>query len=226
MIQSGLVSITFRNLSPSRIVDLAAQAGIGGIEWGGDVHVPHGEVDLAREVSELTRAKGLEVAAYGSYYRAAQSEEQGLSFERVLNTALALGAPLIRVWPGCKASANADAEYRKRVVDDLARISTLAGQHDLRVACEYHGGSLTDSSDAAVKLMQDIANPNAGLYWQPPVGMPPDECVAALQAALPFLTHLHVFHWSITDGSSNRRPRRPCPSYSWRKGIVRCWTQR
>jgi hypothetical protein len=47
MIQTGLVSITFRQLSPPAIIDLVRQAGLEGIEWGGDVHVPHG--DLGRD---------------------------------------------------------------------------------------------------------------------------------------------------------------------------------
>jgi 3-dehydroshikimate dehydratase len=36
MIRAGLVSVTFRGLPPERIVDLARQARLEGIEWGGD----------------------------------------------------------------------------------------------------------------------------------------------------------------------------------------------
>ena len=40
MIRGGLVSITFRKLSPRAIIDLVTRANLIGIEWGGDVHVP------------------------------------------------------------------------------------------------------------------------------------------------------------------------------------------
>ena len=39
MIYPGLVSITFRKLQPDAIIKLVAQAGLTGIEWGGDVYV-------------------------------------------------------------------------------------------------------------------------------------------------------------------------------------------
>ena len=41
MIESGLVSITFRKLTVEKIIELVKEAGLQGIEWGGDVHVPH-----------------------------------------------------------------------------------------------------------------------------------------------------------------------------------------
>ncbi|MFN2155934.1 MAG: sugar phosphate isomerase/epimerase, partial [Anaerolineae bacterium] len=96
MIRSGLVSITFRQLSPAEIVARAAQAGLEAIEWGGDVHVPHGDVDAARTVRRTTEEAGLQVAAYGAYYRV--GHEEPCPFADVLESAVALGAPLIRVW--------------------------------------------------------------------------------------------------------------------------------
>ncbi len=41
MIKSGLVSITFRQLTCEQIVDLVSKAKLDAIEWGGDIHVPH-----------------------------------------------------------------------------------------------------------------------------------------------------------------------------------------
>ncbi|MET0262082.1 MAG: sugar phosphate isomerase/epimerase, partial [Rariglobus sp.] len=74
MIYPGLVSVTFRKLSPNEVAGLVKKAGLKGIEWGGDIHVPHGDLARAREVRELTLEHGLKTAAYGSYYRAGQSE--------------------------------------------------------------------------------------------------------------------------------------------------------
>ena len=42
MIYPGLVSVTFRKLSPEEIVQLVVSSGLKGIEWGGDIHLPHG----------------------------------------------------------------------------------------------------------------------------------------------------------------------------------------
>ena len=114
MIRGGLVSITFRKLNPREIVDLMTRTNLVGIEWGGDVHVPHGEIDVAREVAQMTRDAGLLVAAYGSYYRVGVSEADGLAFERVLESAMALGAPTVRVWAGNRGSADADQAIAPR----------------------------------------------------------------------------------------------------------------
>ncbi len=40
MISPGLVSVTYRALPPAEIIALTAAAGLKGIEWAGDVHVP------------------------------------------------------------------------------------------------------------------------------------------------------------------------------------------
>ena len=42
MLKTGVCSVTFRNLNVERIIELVVEAGLDGIEWGGDVHVPTG----------------------------------------------------------------------------------------------------------------------------------------------------------------------------------------
>ena len=41
--EPGLVSVTFRQLAPEALIDLAARAGLAAIEWGADIHVPPGD---------------------------------------------------------------------------------------------------------------------------------------------------------------------------------------
>jgi len=198
----GLVSITFRKLGFAEIIGLVRQAGLSAIEWGGDVHVPHGDLARARAVAVQTRDAGLGVAAYGSYYRAAHSEalpaESSLDFTRVLETAVTLGAPVIRVWAGAEGSARASADTRRRVADDLMRIAELAAQAGVRVATEFHGGTLTATNESArVLLFEGAAHPNLYSYWQPPTGMSDDDCLAGLALLGPKLSHLHVFNWVL-----------------------------
>ncbi|MCU0501364.1 MAG: sugar phosphate isomerase/epimerase [Anaerolineae bacterium] len=180
MIRGGLVSITFRKLHSREVVDLMTRTNLIGIEWGGDVHVPHGEIALARDVARMTRDAGLLVAAYGSYYRVGVSEADGLAFERVLESAMALGAPTVRVWAGNRGSADADASYR----------------------------ALTDTNVSARRLLEEVGHPNVRTYWQPPVAMSPAECLAGLAAVSGYLSNAHVFQWeaaALTD-AADRRP--------------------
>jgi len=196
--QAGLVSITFRKLSPRQIVDLVRRAGLEGIEWGGDVHVPHGDVGRAREVRKMTADAGLAVTAYGSYYHAGHDEPA--TFEAVLETAAELRAPIVRVWAGGKGSADADAEYRARVIDDTRRIADQAARAGVDVAFEFHGGTLTDTGASARELLGEVAGENVKSYWQPPRHVDVGGCLSGLEAVLGWLVGLHVFTWDRLSG--------------------------
>jgi sugar phosphate isomerase/epimerase len=199
MIRSGLVSVTFRRLRPAEIVRLVHQAHLECIEWGGDVHVPHGDISAAREVARMTADAGLSVAAYGSYYRVGETDPD--EFARVLETACVLGAPTLRVWAGKRASRDADMPYRARVVADARRIAdvAVAAQPALTISFEYHGQTLTDTLESALALLDEVQHPAMRSYWQPPVGMHTDEAVTGLRTLLPWLTHVHVFQWWPTQ---------------------------
>ncbi len=198
------MSVTFRKLSPVEIVALAKRTGLVGIEWGGDIHAPHGDLARAREARRLTLEAGLRVAAYGSYYRAGGENADNPDFARVLDSAVALGAPTIRVWPGGAGSARLDADGRKRVVDDLLRVADLASRAGVSVSTEFHDGTLTDTNDSARRLLAEAPHPNLFTYWQPHNGEPTLECVEGMRAVLPRVSNVHVFHWWPT--SAQRHP--------------------
>lgn len=204
MISPGLVSITFRQLSPAAIVALVRQAGLRGIEWGGDIHVPHGDIVRAREVRERMLDGGLNVAAYGSYYRAAASEAAGLAFGRVLESAVALGSPVIRVWAGTVGSASATPELRAQVTADLRRIAALAAAARIGVSLEFHNGTLTDTAPSTLQLLTEVNHPNLATYWQPPLEQDTAAGLKDLRSLLPRLTHVHVYHWR--PASTDRLP--------------------
>ncbi|MBN2307644.1 MAG: sugar phosphate isomerase/epimerase, partial [Candidatus Hydrogenedentes bacterium] len=92
--------MTFRRLSPLEIVKLMVQAEVSVVEWGGDVHVPHGDTNKAREVLAMCRNEGIRPVSYGSYYRVGCRGGDNPSFNQVLDTAAALEVQTIRVWAG------------------------------------------------------------------------------------------------------------------------------
>ncbi|MEZ4656437.1 MAG: TIM barrel protein [Caldilineaceae bacterium] len=194
----GLVSITFRQLTPAEIVALVAQAGLDAIEWGGDVHVPHGALAAARTVRQMSADAGLQVAAYGSYYRVSHAETG--PFETVLESAIELGAPSIRVWAGRQGSADADETYWGQVVDDSRRIADLAAAAGIRIDYEFHGNTLTDTNESAAKLLTRVAHANVKTYWQPPRYAALDYNLAGLDAVLPWLQNIHTFMWHRQTG--------------------------
>jgi 3-dehydroshikimate dehydratase len=206
MFLPGLVSVTFRKLTPEKIIDLVQEAGLFGIEWGGDIHVPHGDLGIAAEVRRRTEDAGLQVCAYGSYYRSVNVDGAPEPFEPVLESALALGAPVIRVWPGQCGSGEADTAYRKSVADNLRRVGETARESGVTIALEYHGGTLTDTTESALTLMAEIDHSNVKLYWQPPHGLSIEERIEGLKAIHPYLSYIHAFHWEFHDGKIQRQP--------------------
>ncbi len=171
MIHSGLVSISFRQLNTDEIIDLVGSEGLTGIEWGGDLHVPHGKLDIAQEVAEKTQAAGLSVAAYGSYYMVGVSQEKGLAFDDVLNTAIKLKTDKIRLWAGDKNSEDADADWTKKIVAESKELAKKAADQGVMLVYEFHNNTMTNTYKSAVRLMESIDNPNFQSYWQPINGM-------------------------------------------------------
>lgn len=196
--KAGLVSVSFRKLTAREVIDLTASSGLSCLEWGGDIHVPHGEIETAREVGRMTVDGGLTVRAYGSYYRLGESEAAGLSFAKVLETAVALGAPTIRVWAGKKASAKSDAAHWDTVTTDALRVAAMAEAAGVIVGYEYHANTLTDTAESTRALLADTDHPAIKCLWQPAVGLSLEETLATLDVVLPRLAHVHAYYWGET----------------------------
>jgi len=194
MIQSGLCSVTFRQLSPEKIVELVSQTGLDAIEWGGDVHVPHGDVARAKEVAALCRNAGIATPSYGSYFRTDPTAE-GPEFSAVLESAVALGAGTIRVWAGTKSSADLTEDDWKRLTDEAHRAAALAAEAGLEIGFEYHLHTATDDNAAADRLLHETNHPAARIYWQPRQKLTVAERLDSLSKAITQLAHLHVFQW-------------------------------
>jgi 3-dehydroshikimate dehydratase len=193
MILPGLVSITYRQLSVSQVIARSNAAGVAGIEWGGDIHVPHGDLPTAKLVGQQTRDAGLQISAYGSYYRAGHDAD--LSAETVVASAQSLGAPVIRIWTGQQDSADATNDYRDQVTRDCRKIATLAADAGIKIALEWHRKTLTDTAAAATDLFAAVDHPNLYAFWQPRVKFSAPQNLTDMQAALPHLLGLHVFNW-------------------------------
>lgn len=207
----GLVSITFRACSPEEIIALAARAGLAAIEWGADVHVPPDNIARARHLARATQDAGLAVSSYGSYYRAGQEPQ---AFDDLLRTAVALGAPRLRVWAGTQDAHAADAATRRAITGDLRRIARLAATEGVRIALEFHGGTLTSDAASAAALLRDLAGEAVDSYWQPRVGASPPAVLEDLRALAPWVQHVHVFQWGpagerhpLADGAAVWTPR-------------------
>jgi len=195
MIVPGLISVTFRNKTTEEVVSLALKAGLKGIEWGGDIHVPVGNINRAAKVSGLTRDAGLKVSAYGSYYTVGKSHDEGIRFADVLDTAEALNAPLIRIWAGEKGSRESTPGYRRKVLEETREIADEAGRKGIGLAFEFHENTLNDTYEACCELLTDMDHPGINTLWQPVHGAGPVINGAGIDMIRQWITGVHIFHW-------------------------------
>lgn len=211
MLTSGLVSVTFRPFSRAKVIDIMKKAALPLIEWGGDVHVPPGEAEAVREAAELCRSHGISTVSYGSYYRCEGDDSLRTSDIRC---AAALSAPNIRIWAGKKGSSDASEADRTAVCKNIRAACDAAIPFGMTVSAEFHGGTLTDEYESALRLYHEVERNNFRLYWQPNQFRDEAYNMTALRAVLPCVSNVHVFTW---DGH-NRYPLAAGESL-WRKYI-------
>lgn len=190
--KTGLTSVTFRQKSPEEIIALAKEAGLTGIEWGGDIHVPAGDTKTASEIGRKTREASLAVLSYGSYYRG----DEGENFAPVLASAKALGAPVIRIWAGRKPLEESSPEEVKALAGRIREAAEMAQEEGMDLALEYHRGTATQTVSGALELLKEIRACNVSCYWQPNPELTKEEHLAEIDALLPFLSNIHVFSWT------------------------------
>ncbi len=81
------------------------------------------------------------------------------------------------------------------MVDSLKRIAEHASRENLTVSLEFHRRTLTDTPDSASRLMEEVANDNLRLYWQPNQDMDASYNVQSIRTVLPYISNIHVFAW-------------------------------
>ena len=196
---TGFTSVPFRQLAVDDMIRLAVQAGLDGIEWGGDIHVPPGELQHAIDVGIATRANGLQVFSYGSYYRLGAAEDAAGAFLPILQTAAALCTGQIRIWAGSLPPDQADEEVYRRAAQELCTICELAGKEGISIGLEYHRNTLTQTVQSTLRLLRETDCANLFTYWQPNPDITQAEREEELRQLRPYLSNLHVFHWIPGD---------------------------
>ena len=196
MFYPGIVSVTYRPLTPQVLIDAAHTAGLCCVEWGGDVHVPHGEIGTAVRIGGMTRGAGLHPISYGTYYRAGTyGDAFPAVFADMLDTAEALGTSNLRLWAGNANAEDTAPDTRAALTDELRVCAALAARRGKTISFEYHAGTLTNTAASAKQLMEELGADNASLYWQPHQFASHEDNCADLAFLLPYVSNIHVFAW-------------------------------
>ena len=193
----GLCSVTFRGKSSEEIIALSVKNGLNCIEWGGDIHAPHGDLQKVAYVGEATRKNGLD-CSYGSYFRCDSLE----NFKPVSAAAKALGASVIRIWAGEKDSEKFSDEEFEKLVQTVSECADYCAKYGQKIAFEYHYGTFCNNPEAVNKLLDAVNKENVGTYWQPAYWLGDmgdseriEKNLAAIELIKDRLVNVHVYHW-------------------------------
>ncbi len=158
----GVASVTFRNKTVSEVVEIAKNAGVEFIEWGGDVHVK--TLDDARLAKKLCDENNIKISSYGSYYRTGSSEVR--EWEDVCRIANKMGAPAVRIWLGNKNSEDfTESEYNE-LLEEIKILCSKAEEYNLLVCPECHDNTFNNNTEAILKLKNDLNCNSFKTYFQ------------------------------------------------------------
>ncbi len=208
VIESGMCSITMRQLGTDDVIALAVRAELAGIEWGADGHVPPGETSVAEAVARRCVDAGVAVASYGTYLGIGPFDDPESPPDELvaaLDSAEALGAPLVRVWTAFGTESDAPGADRARVIETTAAITRAADARGLGVALEFHPGTLTHTAVGARSVLAAVDHPALRTHWQPDPVLAPAEALDELKLVADSLAYLHVFAWG-SGGVAERYP--------------------
>ena len=158
----GLCSVTFRKKSAAQVVEIAKNAGIDYIEWGGDIHVR--TIDDARIVKSICDNEGIRISSYGSYFNTNEFDEN--KWIQICEITKTLGASSIRIWLGKKNSEDfSDKEY-SALLKNIKTMCDIAAGYGLLVCPECHDHTFNNNTDAFLRLKNDSAKDNFRTYFQ------------------------------------------------------------
>ena len=112
-----------------------------------------------------------------------------------LESAKALGAPMIRIWGGKKASDQFLRADRAAFVAELKTFASLAKTYGITLALECHRDTITDEYHNTLALLKEVGADNLTSFWQPLQSRTESYNLDSAAAHAPFVRHIHVFHW-------------------------------
>ena len=140
MIAPGLCSVTFRSLTADDVIRVACRTPASTASNGAPTSTRHpAAVRRSRPSRRAAVDAGLEIVSYGSYLGIAPPDgTDDAAVDAVLETASALGSPMVRVWTEFGVTPSSSPAERRRVTERTAALVDRIAEHGLLTALEFH----------------------------------------------------------------------------------------
>ena len=193
MYHTGLVSVSFRHLTPEQIIQAVKDAGLSCIEWGSDVHAPCHDLERLEHIASLQQKTGITCSSYGTYFTLGRDNVDTL--EDYIAAAKVLGTNILRLWCGTKGSQKYALDELGTLYAECRQAAAIAEAHGVILCMECHNHTVTDTKESALALMEAVHSPFFRMYWQPNQYRTSEENIRYLQQLKPYIDYLHVFQW-------------------------------
>ncbi|MBQ2686489.1 MAG: TIM barrel protein [Clostridia bacterium] len=193
MYKLGLVSVSFRDHTPEEIVSCMKRCGLEYIEWGSDVHAPRTDTERLEYLKRLCNESGIGISSYGSYFRLGVDSVEEI--DSYLNAAKILGTDIMRIWAGNKSFSQYSDKELESILEDARYVSEKAKESEVTICFERHTGTITDSPEGALFLMEKIKSENLRLYYQPCQYNGKEFSTDLARKISKYTKVAHVFNW-------------------------------
>ena len=197
MFKAGLVSISFRSLSPEEILLLCKENGLSLVEWGSDVHAPYNSEERLRAIAARQKELGIACSSYGTYFKLGIHDTSEL--HGYINAAKILGTNILRLWCGDKNHEDLTEEQKNHLLAEAKKAALIAEEAGVILCMECHNNTFTNCVEGALELMNTVNSPAFQMYWQPNQFRSDEVNFAYAKAIASYTKNIHVFQWREKD---------------------------
>lgn len=197
MFQLGLVSISFRALSPSQIIQAVKDNGLTCVEWGSDVHAPVTDLEKVRKIREECDKNGITTCSYGTYFKIGVNAAEEIY--PYVEAAKILGTNILRLWAGNKGSEEYTEEEKQAFLAECKTLAEIARAENVIFCTECHNNTFTDRLPGCIEMLDAVSSPHFKTYWQPNQFRTREENIRYAASVADQTTVVHVFNWLGTE---------------------------
>lgn len=196
-INTGVVSVSFRDRTPFEILTEMKKADLSFIEWGSDVHAPCHDKEKLFEIARLQREYDIVCSSYGTYFRFLETPTEELT--SYIDAAKILETDVLRLWCGKISGMQMTDAEKEALLAECCAAAKIAKEHGVTLCLECHKNTFTENPDDAVWLMDQVNSQNFRMYWQPFQWQSAKQNVENAKTIAPYVKHVHVFNWKGGD---------------------------
>ena len=208
-----LSTIAYRERLLDDALDAAHKLGFEGIElWGREPHLSERyDENRVRAAQKMIQAKELSVPVFGSYLRmgaTAPPSDETIELHDTLHIARQLKTQMVRVWMSDIPATKATPAVWEKAITEARHACDCAAKLGLCLVAELHDNTLLNSSDNALRAVQEVERENFRLTFAAGSRVGGEDAEVRLCKVLPYVAHVHARNFAALSPRTEVPPIR------------------